>query len=284
MPLHAAPPTATAQIGHGCVGMPVSTVAEFSSNTQLAAPVDVLSVPVGPAHVPVPAPVQHANGFPAPVQFALGKKVFVTQTDRPEFEIGSGVPNLQPGAVQSTPAGVEPDGVVPRLQLGPVHDSVKRLIAPAGVALSGTCEMPPPSDRLPQSRFFNGIVPARSLNVLPQVPVPAVAVKSKPDGVTGPPVVDVVDVDVLVLVVDVVDCNVVGASELDVDDDVLVDVVFVLVVVLVLVVAIVVVGIVVGTGAEVDDVVLVVVDDDDVVELEPVVDVVDGACVVVVGH
>ena len=282
MPLHAAPPTATAQIGHGCVGTPVSTVAELSSNTQLAAPVDVLSVPVGPAHVPVPAPVQHANGLAAPVHCEFGKNVFVTQTDRPAFEIGRGVPNLQPGAVQSTPAGVEPDAVVPRLQFAPTHDSEKRLIAPAGVALSGTCEMPPPSDRLPQRRFFNGIVPARSLNVLPQAPVPAVAVKSKPVGVTGPPVVDVVDVDVLVLVVDVVGC-VVGASELDVDDDVLVDVVFVLVVVLVLVVAIVVVGIVVGTGAELDDVVLVVVDDDDV-ELDPVVDVVAGGCVVVVGH
>jgi hypothetical protein len=189
------------------------------------------------------------------------------------------------------PAGVDPDAVVPRSHCVPLQDSVKRFVAPGGVALSGTCEMPPPSDRLAQRRFFNGIVPARSRNVLPQVPLPAVDAKSKPVGMTVPPVVDVVDVDVLVLVVDVVGCSVVGASELDVEDDVLVDV---LLVVGIVVVGIVVVGIVVGTGA--DDVVLVVVDDD--VELDPVVDEVDvvgtvlddvdvvvgSGCVVVDGH
>jgi len=150
--------------------------------------------------------------------------------------------------------------------------------------------MPPPSDSEPQRRFFSGTVPARSRNVLPHEPEPAVDRKSKPVGVTGPPVVDVLDVDVLVLVVDVVGCSVVGASELDVDDEVLVEVL--------LVVGIVVVGIVVGTGAEVDDVVLFVVDDDDEVELDPVVDVLDvvgtvlddvdvvvgSGCVVGVGH
>jgi hypothetical protein len=72
VPLHAAPPTETAQIGHGWAGLPVSTVAELSWNVQLAAPVDVLRVPVGPAHVPVPTPVQQANGVPAPVQLVGG--------------------------------------------------------------------------------------------------------------------------------------------------------------------------------------------------------------------
>jgi hypothetical protein len=113
-------------------------VAELRLKTQLAAPVDVLRVPVGPAHVPVPAPVQQANGVPVAEHLEFGKNVFVTQTEKPAFEIGSGVPNRQPAAVQSMPAGVEPDAVVPRVQLGPAHDSVNRLIAPGGVALFGT--------------------------------------------------------------------------------------------------------------------------------------------------
>ena len=191
------------------------TVAELSGKVQVAAPVAVSSVPVG-----------------------AEENVFVTQTERPAFEIGSGVPKAHPVAVQSTPAGVEPEATDPMLQFVPTQpDSVKRLIAPGGVALSGTWAMPPPSDRLPQRRFFNGTVPARSRNVLPQVPEPDVDVKSKP---VAPPIVvllvdDVVatvdvllDVDVLELVEEVVD-EVVASDvdelvELDVEEvDELVD-------------------------------------------------------------
>jgi hypothetical protein len=219
VPLQGAPPTDTAQIGHGCDGSPVSTVAEFRLKTHEAAPVEVFSVPVGPAHVPVPAPVQHANGFPAATQFVLGKNVFVTQTESPAFEIGSGVPNLQPAAVQSMPAGVDPDAVVPRLQFGPTHESVKRLIAPAGVALSGTADRPPPSERLPQRRFFNGIVPATSRNVVPQLPTPAVDVKSKPDtpAIVVVLVDDVVATVVLLDVDELVELDVLELVELEVE-------------------------------------------------------------------
>jgi hypothetical protein len=41
------PPTAVAQIGHGCVGWPVRIVAEFSWKFQVAAPLDRSSVPLG---------------------------------------------------------------------------------------------------------------------------------------------------------------------------------------------------------------------------------------------
>src|SRR6185369_4779223 len=145
-------------------------------------------------------------------------------------------PNLQPTSVQSTPAGVEPAGTGPMLQMLPTQFvSAKRFAAPAGVALSGTCEMPPPSDRLPQRRFLIGTVPARSRKVLPHVPVPAVDRKSMAE---PPPIVVVVgaivvgvtvvdddeldEVDELVVVVGaiVVGMTVVGVSE--VDDDVLV--------------------------------------------------------------
>jgi hypothetical protein len=87
------PPTAVLQIGHGWSGSPVNTVAEFSMKFHVAAPVAVSSVPVGPTHVPVPAPVQQAAGAPAPVQRELGKNVFVTHTESPAFEMGRGVPN-----------------------------------------------------------------------------------------------------------------------------------------------------------------------------------------------
>jgi len=264
VPAHAEPPTDCAQIGQGCCGLPVSTVAEFSGNVRFASPVAVLSVPVGPTP----------------------ENVLVTHTERPAFEIGSGVPNLQPGAVQSMPAGVDPAAVVPTSHCEPLQVSAKRFVAPGGVALSGTCEMPPPSDSEPQRRFFSGTVPARSRNVLPHEPEPGVDRKSNP--VTGgwPPVVDVVDVDVLVLVVDVVGGSVVGASEVDVDDEVL-DVVGasevdvddeVLDVVGASEELVDVVGCSVVGAAEVDedDVVLGVVDDDDVeLGLVPEVDVLD---------
>jgi hypothetical protein len=183
-------------------------VAELSWKFQVAAPLTRSSVPLG----------------------WTGENVFVTHTERPAFEIGSGVPNLQPMSVQSTPVGVEPDVVDPSVQLDPAQDSVKRLVAPGGVELSGTCEMPPPIERPPQSRFFSGIVPARSRKVLPHVPVAEVERKSKPDG-APPPVVEVVDDvgvavvllldDVLLEVEDVVagrlvDVDVVGPADEDV--------------------------------------------------------------------
>src|SRR6185369_13785223 len=76
----------------------------------------------------------------------------------------------------------------------------KRLVEPGGVVLSGTCEMPPPSERLPQSRFFSGTVPATSRNVWPHVPVAAVERKSNLVAGPPPPIVVVV-VDVVVVVV-----------------------------------------------------------------------------------
>jgi hypothetical protein len=198
-PTHAAPPTATAQIGHGCVGFDVRIVREFNWKFHVAAPVAVSSVPLG------------ATGE------TVLPNVFVTHTDNPAFEIGSGVPNRQPTSVQSTPAGVDPDGVGPMLQVVPTQpESVNRFVAPGGVALSGTCEMPPPSDSCPQRRFFSGTVPARSRNVLPQLPDPGVDRKSKPDG-PPPDVVVVVD-EVLEIVV--LELDVVGASVDVVVDDV----------------------------------------------------------------
>jgi hypothetical protein len=150
------------------------------------------------------------------------ENVFVTQTERPPFAIGSGVPNGHPVFVQSVPAGGTPASVAPTVQLAPTHESANRLVAPAGVALSGTCDLPPPSERLPQVRFFSGMVPARSRNVCPQVPVPVVDWKSKP---LGPlPVVEVVEVEVdvvVVLDVDVLELDVLVEELVDVDELVL---------------------------------------------------------------
>jgi hypothetical protein len=191
---------AVAQIGHGCVGTPVRMVWELSWKFHVAAPVVVLIVPVG-----------------------ADEKVFVTHTERPAFEIGSGVPNLQPTSVQSTPAGVDPDVVTPRVHAGPTHESVNRLVAPDGVELSGTCERPPPSERPPQARFFNGIAAPTSRNEFPHVPVAAVDRKSMPDGPLPSVVVLDVDVDVLlVLDVDELVDDEVDVEE-DVDEDVLVE-------------------------------------------------------------
>jgi hypothetical protein len=96
------------------------------------------------------------------------------------------------------------------VQSAPLHDSEKRLVEPGGVTLSGTCEKPPPIERLPQMSFFNGIVAPRSRNVLPQRPLPAVDVNSK--AVTPPVVVEVVLV-VGVTVVDVLE--VVACSDVE---------------------------------------------------------------------
>jgi hypothetical protein len=102
VPTHAepaGPPTEGAHTGHGWAGTPVRTVEEFSWNDHVASPVALSSVPLG----------------------GTGENVLVTQTDRPAFEIGSGVPNLQPMSVQSTPAGVEPAAVGPMLQTEPTQ-------------------------------------------------------------------------------------------------------------------------------------------------------------------
>jgi hypothetical protein len=140
-PEHTAPPTDTEHVGQGSVGLPVSTVAEFSWKFQVAAPVVVSSVPDG----------------------GTGENVLVTHTESPAFEIGRMSPNGQPTSVQKTPLGVDPMAVGPRLHVVPVQlVSLKRLVAPEGVVLSGTCEMPPPSESSPQRRFFNGTVPAVS--------------------------------------------------------------------------------------------------------------------------
>ena len=72
VPAHAAPPTETAQIGHGWVEFAVRMVCEFSLKSSVAPPVAVSSVPDGPVHVPVPAPVQHGNGLPEPTHCELG--------------------------------------------------------------------------------------------------------------------------------------------------------------------------------------------------------------------
>jgi hypothetical protein len=108
---------------------------------------------------------------------------------------------------------------------------LKRFVDPDGVVLSGTCERPPPSDRLPQARFFNGTVPATSRKVFPHEPDPAVAVKSNnvAGSNTAPLVVEVLDEVVGVEVVGmtdelVLDVVVVGRGpvddEVDEDDDV----------------------------------------------------------------
>ena len=85
VPLHATaggpPPTAVAQIGQGCVGTPVRMVREFSWKLSVAEPSLRSSVPLAGA-----------------------ENVFSTQTERPAFEIGSGVPKRQPVLEQSNPA------------------------------------------------------------------------------------------------------------------------------------------------------------------------------------
>jgi hypothetical protein len=67
------------QTGHGCVLLPVRIVFEFSGKFQLATPVEMSRVPLGPAP----------------------ENVFSTQVVLPPFGMGSGVPKRQPAAVQS---------------------------------------------------------------------------------------------------------------------------------------------------------------------------------------
>jgi len=108
--------------------------------------------------------------------------------------------------------------------------------------------MPPPSERFPQRRFFNGIVPATSRNVFPQTPLPAVDVKSKPVGT--PPMVVLVD-DVVGTAVEL--DEVVGAA-VELDD-------------------------VVGTAVELDEVVGIAVELDEVVGTAVELDEVVGTAV-----
>jgi hypothetical protein len=190
--------------------------------------------------------------------------VFSTQLEFPPFGIGSGVPKRQPVVVQSKVApGV---GVAPTVHEGPLHESVKRFVAPSGVVLSGTVETPPPRESRPQRIVFKGVTPFVSRKVCPHVPVATVDRKSNAFG-TIPVVdvvvatgVDVVDEDVELLL----DVLVVGTGA-DVDDEVLELEELVVCVVVVgrseeLDVELVVGGVVVGTGAE-----LVVLDEEVVV-------------------
>ncbi len=233
LPLQAAPPTDVAQTGHGWAGRPVRMVTEFSWKFSTAPPVDVSSVPL-----------------------TGDENVFVMHTDSPALLIGSGVPNRQPASVQSTSPGVDPAVVAPTVHDEPVHESVNRFVAPDGVALSGTCSMPPPSDRLPHARFLRGVTAPRSRNVFPQYPLAAVDRKSRSSVVVDVEVDDVVVLEVDVLVVELVDVDdVLVLVVLDVDvelvevddvvdddvdvelvDDVLVDVELVLLVLVVVVV------------------------------------------------
>jgi hypothetical protein len=232
----------------------VSTVREFSWKLSVAAPVPVSSVPV--------------TGT---------ENVFSTHTDSPEFTIGSGVPNRHPVSVQSIPAGGTPAATALTVHADPTHASPNRFVAPAGVALSGTCDSPPPSDRFPQSRFLSGVTPPTSRNVCPHVPAPTVEMKSKPDGPV--PVVLVVDVDVVgvvVLDVDVLELELVEVDE-EVEDDVLDDEVLVEVEVEVLVVVVDDVLVLLDVELLVEDVLVLVVLDVDVL----VVLVVDVLVVVV---
>ena len=97
------------------------------------------------------------------VPVAGAEKVLITQVGE-ALGIGSGVPKKQPVFVQSKSAVAV--AIWPTLHTPPAQPlTAKRFVDPGGVVLSGTCEMPPPSERLPQSRFFKGTVPARSRNV-----------------------------------------------------------------------------------------------------------------------
>ena len=88
--------------GTAATGLPVRIVAEFSWKFQVAAPLALSSVPLA-----------------AP--WPCATNVFVTHTERPAFEMGSGTPKLQPTSVQSTPAGVDPDVVGPMVHVVPTQ-------------------------------------------------------------------------------------------------------------------------------------------------------------------
>jgi hypothetical protein len=147
-PTHGAPPTDTAQMGHGCVGLPVRTVIELSGKLHVAAPVAVSSVPLGGA-----------------------ENAFVTHNESPAFETGSGVPNGHPTFVQSIPGGGTQTVVDPMSHVVPAQ-----LVAGSGWSPrpGGRCqdlEIPPPIEIGRRGGSSAGSS-ARSRYVFPRVPRP----------------------------------------------------------------------------------------------------------------
>src|SRR5262249_10745986 len=142
------------QIGHGCAALLVTIAFDDSVTLTSDSPVVRSSVPdAGCANV------------------------FWTQVERPPFTIGSAGPKPHPGAVQSCdgPATL----VAPSVRAVAVQLAEKRLVAPSGVGPSGTVEFPPPRLSPPHVRFFSTVVPAVSVNVLPQMPPATPVVKSR---------------------------------------------------------------------------------------------------------
>ncbi len=197
VPTHGAPAVEPMrQTGHGWVALPVTTEIDVSGIVTWLVPVERSSVPLaGP------------------------EKMFWTHVVVPPFGIGSGVPNTQPVFVHLNPGPSASVG--PRVQVVPVHEVVKRLVAPSGVGPSATVDAPPPMSRPPQVRFLSGVpVPSVVRNVFPHTLPAGPVVKSRNDGF-GPPMVVVVVDDVVLVVV----LLVVGASDVDVEELVLVEVV-----------------------------------------------------------
>src|SRR5262245_60997065 len=82
----------------------------------------------------------------------------------------------------------------------PVHvPSAKRFVAPSGTMRSATDALPPPMSSPPQERFFSSaFAPSR---VTPQMPLPAVVVRSRKVPATTGAVVVVVEPGTVVVVV-----------------------------------------------------------------------------------
>jgi hypothetical protein len=178
-PVHAGPLVdPERQIGHGCAGMPVRTAVAFSATSRLATPFVVsIEPPLGAANL------------------------LSTQVERPPFTIGSGVPKLQPVAVQSYVEPGAPSALkehdVPALQ-----SATQRFVEPSGVGPSGTVELAPPRLKPPHVRFLITVVPATSLYVWPHTPPAALVVKSTkvpPGGSEVDVVLDAATVDVVVV-------------------------------------------------------------------------------------
>src|SRR5215472_12852515 len=152
----------------------------MSATLVVEAPVDRSSVPL--------AAVLHVFRTHT---LRLGKTVFGT---------GSGVPKLQPTAVQSGPATLTAGAVDvgPIAQAGPQQLIENRLIDPSGVGPSGMMEPPPPMLRPPQVRLL--MVPPETSCVVPHVPPGVASVKSRVPLRTCPVHGSVVLVVVLVVV------------------------------------------------------------------------------------
>jgi len=197
VPTHGAPAVEPMrQTGQGWVELPVTTEIDVSGIVTWLTPVERSSVPLAGA-----------------------EKTFWTHVVVPPLGIGSGVPNTQPVFVHLKPGPSASVG--PSVQVSPEHEVVKRLVAPSGVGPSATVDAPPPMSRPPQVRFLSGVpVPSVVRNVLPHTFPAGPVVKSRKEGCGPPMVVVVLDVDVLVVVL-----LVVGASDVEVDELVLVEVV-----------------------------------------------------------